>query len=118
MKALEEQQKKVVEADSKNILCVAGPGSGKTYTLVERVAYLVEHKKVSCSEIAMFTFTRKAAQEMRERIEKRIGEQQARQITMERSMVWPCVYSTGSETLLVTKLRTSPYMESLKKTIF
>ena len=70
---IDDQQREVVESQSKNILCIAGPGSGKTRTLVERVAYLIEQRKVSSHELVLFTFTRNAAQEMRKRIEARIG---------------------------------------------
>ena len=54
---------------------VCGPGSGKTRCIVERTAYLLEHCKVSASEIALITFTRRAAGEMRERLEVRVGKQ-------------------------------------------
>ena len=72
---LDQDQIKAVEADSQNILCIAGPGSGKTRTLVERAAHLIEKRKVSPYELALFTFTRYAAQEMKERITERIGPQ-------------------------------------------
>ena len=52
---------------------VASAGSGKTRVIIERIAYLVETKKVSPSEIACFTFTRRAANEMKERLEVRLG---------------------------------------------
>lgn len=67
------QQKKAVESESKQILLVAGAGSGKTRVLIERIAHLIENKNVSPYEICSFTFTRLAAKEMIERLEKRIG---------------------------------------------
>jgi DNA helicase-2/ATP-dependent DNA helicase PcrA len=78
---LDEQQQAVVESTAKNILCVAGPGSGKTRTLIERTAHLIESKKVSPSELVLFTFTRHAAQEMRTRLQDRIGDK-ARRVTI------------------------------------
>ena len=78
---LDEQQTAVVKSTSKNILCIAGPGSGKTRTLIERTAHLIEQNKVSPSELVLFTFTRHAAQEMRTRLQDRIGDR-ARLVTI------------------------------------
>lgn len=72
---LNELQQKAVETNSRNALVIAPPGSGKTRTIVERVAHLVENCKVSSYEICCITFTRLAATEMRERLEKRIGNE-------------------------------------------
>jgi DNA helicase-2/ATP-dependent DNA helicase PcrA len=56
-------------------LVVAGAGAGKTRVLIERIAYLIEKKAALPSEIIAMTFTRKAAQEMRNRLLERIGRQ-------------------------------------------
>lgn len=74
MANLDPQQLAAVKTDSRMALVLAGAGAGKTRTLVERVAELVEGRKVSPYEILMLTFTRKAAQEMRTRLEDRIGK--------------------------------------------
>ncbi|MFO7596041.1 MAG: ATP-dependent helicase [Desulfocurvibacter africanus] len=74
MANLDPQQLAAVKTDSRMALVLAGAGAGKTRTLVERVAELVEERKVSPYEILMLTFTRKAAQEMRSRLEDRIGK--------------------------------------------
>lgn len=78
---LNAEQQAAVEATERNILVLAPPGSGKTATLVERVAFLVEHRKVSPFEILLLTFSRKAANEMRSRLEARIGHQ-AKKLTV------------------------------------
>lgn len=52
---------------------VAGPGTGKTRTLVERIADLVERRKVPPKEITAVTFTHQAAEEMRTRLKERLG---------------------------------------------
>ena len=55
------------------LLIVAGPGSGKTRVLVERVAYLVKKKNIDPSNILVITFTVKAAEELKARLSKCIG---------------------------------------------
>ena len=55
------------------LLIVAGPGAGKTRVLVERVAYLVKHKRVDPSNILVITFTEKAAEELKVRVSNCIG---------------------------------------------
>lgn len=63
-----EQLKVVLEGDGR-CLVLSGPGSGKTRTLVYRTSYLLE-KGIRPEEILLVTFTRRAAREMVERIEK------------------------------------------------
>jgi len=65
----QEQREAVIETDGP-ILIVAGPGSGKTRVLTQKIAYLIEEKKVSPEKIIGVTFTNKASEEMGERIEK------------------------------------------------
>ena len=54
-------------------LCIAGPGSGKTHTLITRVAYLVD-QGVEPSDVAVMTFTKKAANELQDRLQSLIGD--------------------------------------------
>ncbi len=77
---LNPEQQAAVLADEKRVLVLAGAGSGKTRTLVERVAHLVKNG-VSGYEIVCTTFTRAAAGEMRARLEARIGRE-ARKVTV------------------------------------
>jgi len=74
--SLTETQRKAVAARG-NVLVVAGAGTGKTHTLVERClnCLLVERPKVSLDEILMVTFTEAAAAEMRQRIRARLEEE-------------------------------------------
>lgn len=68
---LDPQQQAAVETESSKALVIAGAGAGKTRTLIERISYLTNQKKVSPYEIMAFTFTRKAAQEMRTRLKEK-----------------------------------------------
>jgi len=70
---LNEHQQAAVEASEPRVLVRAGAGSGKTRVLTERIAYLIEDRQASPHEIMAFTFTRKAAQEMKERLLVRVG---------------------------------------------
>jgi DNA helicase-2/ATP-dependent DNA helicase PcrA len=65
---LNEQQKQIVESNDKNILVIACPGSGKTHTLISRYVNLVTLKKDNPERIILITFTKKAGQEMSNRI--------------------------------------------------
>lgn len=71
---LSVQQRKAVETTEGPLLIIAGPGSGKTFTLVERILYLIEHKQVEPENILVATFTEKAANELVTRISNRLHE--------------------------------------------
>ena len=67
------EQEEAIRAEDEIIAVVAGPGTGKTRTLVERIADLVERRKVPPKEITAVTFTHQAAEEMRARLKERLG---------------------------------------------
>jgi DNA helicase II / ATP-dependent DNA helicase PcrA len=56
------------------VLIIAGPGSGKTFTLVERIVYLITKKKVRPEAVMIATFTEKAAMELISRVSNRMLE--------------------------------------------
>lgn len=65
---LNDQQKKAVEQIGPSIAVIAGPGTGKTKTLIARLQYLLEVRNISQEEITAVTFTSKAAEEMKTRM--------------------------------------------------
>ncbi len=73
-KELNDEQLAVVLGGDGPCLVLAGAGSGKTRTLVYRVAHLLE-KGIKPEEILLMTFTNKAAREMMERVEQLLGRQ-------------------------------------------
>ncbi len=75
---LNPQQYEAVTAADRTVAVIAGPGTGKTKTLVSRIAYLVENCGVKPSEITAVTFTNKAAGEMQERLSQQIGKRAVR----------------------------------------
>ncbi len=63
-------QREAIEAPLGPVLVVAGPGAGKTFCLIERIRYLIEHEQLDPSRICAVTFTNKAAEEIAERLEE------------------------------------------------
>lgn len=67
-KSLDTQQRKAVIIDEDNQLVIAGAGSGKTTTIAGKVKYLTTIQNINPQSILLISFTRKAADEMRDRI--------------------------------------------------
>lgn len=74
---LNNKQKEAVLETEGYVRVIAGAGSGKTLTLTKRYIYLVEELGVSSENILCVTFTNKAANEMKTRIRKEIGDKSA-----------------------------------------
>jgi DNA helicase-2/ATP-dependent DNA helicase PcrA len=66
-------QRPAIEAELKPLLVVAGPGSGKTFCLIERIRFLIEEHRLAPDRIIAFTFTNKAAEEIASRLDE-LGE--------------------------------------------
>lgn len=68
------QQEQAIKTIDGPVLIIAGPGTGKTFTLVERVLYMVGEKNIDPSEIMISTFTNKAAFELIDRLSTKFKE--------------------------------------------
>ena len=69
------EQKKAITSPKEKILCIAGAGSGKTSVLIKRIEFLIKHKSIKPEKILAITFTRKAKNEIKERLSKIPGTQ-------------------------------------------
>ena len=71
--ALDEQQRRVVDHPGGPLLVLAGPGTGKTTTLVEAVVDRIERRGVRPEQVLALTFSRKASEQLRDRVTSRLG---------------------------------------------
>ncbi|HSB92112.1 MAG TPA: UvrD-helicase domain-containing protein, partial [Flavitalea sp.] len=80
LSGLNEQQREAVLHKDGPIMIVAGAGSGKTKVLTTRIAHLMAYHGVDSFNILALTFTNKAAKEMKERVERTLGNADARNL--------------------------------------
>jgi len=66
--ALDDEQKSAVLSDSKNVLVVAGAGSGKTLTIIGKIRYLIEYKEISPDDILCISFTNEATKSLKNKL--------------------------------------------------
>ena len=71
---INSEQQRVIDELDRNILLLASAGTGKTNTLAYRVAHIIESGRCEAHQILCMTFTNKAAQEMKLRIESLVGQ--------------------------------------------
>ncbi|MGH7678358.1 MAG: UvrD-helicase domain-containing protein, partial [Gemmatimonadaceae bacterium] len=80
-------QRNAIEATPRPLLVVAGPGSGKTFCLIQRIRFLIEAHRVAPDRICAFTFTNKAAEEIASRLEKLPGAELVKRTTIHKFCV-------------------------------
>ena len=73
--SLDEDQRRVVLTDEDYCLVIAGAGAGKTTTVAAKVKYLVDRKGIKPSQILVVSFTNKAVNELKEKIQGNLGIQ-------------------------------------------
>ncbi len=71
--SLDEDQRRVVLTDEDYCLVIAGAGAGKTTTVAAKVKYLVDRKGIDPNQILVISYTNKAVNELKERIQKDLG---------------------------------------------
>lgn len=79
---LNAEQAEAVHSQAECTAVIAGPGTGKTKTLVSRILYLLEELHVPAGEITAVTFTRQAAKEMLDRLTAQLGKKAVRGLTI------------------------------------
>src|SRR4051812_32352102 len=70
---LDEHQRRVVDHPGGPLLVLAGPGTGKTTTLVETIVDRIDQRGARPDEVLALTFSRKAAEQLRDRVTGRLG---------------------------------------------
>ena len=70
---LDEHQQRVVDHEGGPLLVLAGPGTGKTTTLVEAIVDRIERRGASPDSVLALTFSRKAAEQLRDRVTARVA---------------------------------------------
>lgn len=70
---LDNEQLKIVHDESKNLLVVAGAGSGKTLTILGKINYLINYQNISPKEIICISFTKAASDSLREKIKSELN---------------------------------------------
>ncbi|AOG03211.1 hypothetical protein BSY19_5291 (plasmid) [Bosea sp. RAC05] len=80
--ALSDEQLAAAEATASRVVVVAGAGTGKTRTLVERIGHLVTARSIDPQDVWVVTYTNKAAKEVRSRLADRLGKASAGRLVM------------------------------------
>ena len=104
---LNPQQLQAVQCAGRSVAVLAGPGTGKTKTLIAKILYLMEHRKIKAGDIMAVTFTNQAAREMTERLESALGGKRRLakiRIGTFHALCLSFLKGQGREVMLTTKL--------------
>jgi len=82
LQELNEEQRKAVEHFKGPQLIIAGPGTGKTRVLTNRIKYLILKEKIAPEKIVAITFTNRAADEMNKRLREQLANSDVKQLTI------------------------------------
>lgn len=74
MPVFNEKQKEAITCESGPVLVIAGPGSGKTFTICHRICYLIKEHNIDPSSILVITFSKSSAMEMQQRFFQLVQE--------------------------------------------
>lgn len=107
---LNNEQLRAVQAEDGPVMIVAGPGTGKTKTLTARIAYLIDSAKARPDQILALTFTKKAAEEMKNRVASLVAG--SPDITTFHAF---CYQLLGNETPFVTDAQRLQIIKSLPR---
>ncbi len=86
--SLDPRQREAVESESRALLIIAGPGTGKTRVLTHRAAHLIGRGLLDPKKVLAVTFTQRAATEMEERLERLLGPQYGGDVRVQTLHAW------------------------------
>lgn len=95
-----QHQRQAIESIDRVTMVAAGPGTGKTSTLISHILYLLKMRRIKPSSITAVTFTNQAAKELRERVKKEMGKGTAfrkLQVGTFHSIAWKLLKDSGRE---------------------
>ncbi len=111
--SLNPLQQQAVTFTNGPLVIIAGPGTGKTHTLVEKIRYLIKHENIDSKKILALTFTKKAAQEMRERVHQTILSHSLPQIATFHSFAYPYVCKTFPNYDLISNVQKKELVKTI-----
>lgn len=112
---LNSEQKKIVGTTNRIVIVNAGPGTGKTKTLTARTTYLLKEKQVPANEILALTFTKKAAEEMKQRLQIAVRTKQYPSISTFHSFCYDLLLAFGEDVVLVSDDQRREILTTIKK---